>query len=157
MTETVNVTAVEIAKDVIALLNAKKLVATKGTYGDFNYRTRLELTSSYDGSFQPIIQSPNFQCEACALGGLFIAYVDKFNSVNLDNGNRPGSERMVEILAPFFGNDEHVLYQIESYFEGWGTRGTNFYYKNPDADTRLRKICQNIIDNNGTFDGTQLT
>ena len=46
--------------------------------------------------------------------------------------------------------DWSALDKIENYFEGW-LEGNTFYSDNLDPEIRMRKIMQNIIDNNGDF------
>lgn len=115
------------------------------------------------------------ECKVCAKGALLIAAIDIFNSVTLKdffNGPRPGvlsidkDTKAKEWLSKFFDSDELAL--IEAVYEKstWISKDVEeLYNKDKESvtdaltfctyyesrDFRLRKIMQNIIDNDGKF------
>lgn len=150
---------VMLAKDVIAQLNQKKLIAESGVFIE---------NDSNNGDV----------CSVCAIGALTISYLTLcpkvisrnvlFDTLDLQNVNEDhNASRLTiqSILAPYF--DIEQLELIEAVFEE-----TEAFAKNADVDeaanygrymkitqkvrTRtdhdmLILIMQNIIDNDGTF------
>jgi len=145
---------IAIAKDVLKLLNTKRVSATPGTY---LYQDSEGVTTKdvlKDTQFSKRLK----KCEVCALGAMFVAEVDindklgcKFmveeNEVRVDSKSiQLGREIMVKRLSPFFS--KAALNNIENVFEG------NDYFWNttyPDHKKRLQAIMNNIIRNDGTF------
>lgn len=140
-----------IAQDVLNQLNLKKIIATKGKYFEF----KGDVFDDNDFLHEIIARNP---CEVCALGSLYYSRVQLANETKCDvvqssdysNGSKliSNSETMEEDLLQYF--DEEVLDKIEAYFEGWYS-AAQFADNNPDPEIRMRKIMQNIIDNNGDF------
>lgn len=130
-----------ICRDVIAQLNAKKIVATRGDYGTVE----------------------NATCQACALGSMFIS-VAGTRQLNL-----AGGDYMRKRLAPYF--DERELLDIETAFESYTTYGIGGagsfdafryrgninldFYDDEYDDKALRYIMANII-RNGRFEPRDL-
>ena len=159
-------TAVDIAKDVIALIAAKKIRVKKGTYGRF----ARQILHKHEGeSVQKVLQEATKPiCNVCAMGAMFCAFIDKENEVkvkdyDLDYEAEFGNEYAItQKLAPYFS--ENQLRLIEAAFEGVVIRDllTDDYdiyeraaiqffnrYKNPEA--RLVAIMENVIANKGKF------
>lgn len=141
-----------IAKDVLKQLDAKKLVATEGTYLEF------ENVKFSDSDFLHEVLAET-KCEVCALGSLYYSRVQLANETkcgvtytwHYDDKTRYGVSRsgtIEEDLLQYFDGED--LNAIETYFEGW-REASGFSEKNSDPETRMRKIMQNIVDNNGTF------
>lgn len=85
---------VQIARDVISQLRARKIVAMHGTWlSDFTGKTDADdgATFPLDTDFSDILNSPKLKsCNACALGAMFACTVkraDAYTVGNLSNGN----------------------------------------------------------------------
>jgi hypothetical protein len=148
-----NYQRVAICMDVIARLNAEKILPHSGNF--FNNRniiagyTRLTVQESINTN----------TCEVCAKGALFCSWVGNFNNVE-----REGLERVSEVaddltrvvpeLVAIFGQE--MLDQIEAAFEGetycwhYDQYATRQYAKAFDGFD-LKHIMQYIIDNRGEF------
>ena len=142
-----------IAQDVLNQLNLKKIIATSGTYFAFGDTT-------FDGGDFLHEVLDKTQCQVCALGSLYYSRVQVANETKCDVVERIGdfedeslnSINNVHTIMPDLNQyfDWSALDKIENYFEGWFEANT-FYNNNPDPEIRMRKIMQNIIDNNGDF------
>ena len=143
-----------IAQDVLNQLNLKKIIATSGTYFAFE-------DVSFDGEDFLHEVLDKTQCQVCALGSLYYSRVQVANETRCDVVERIGGYEEDFVLNSI--NDVHTIMpdlnqyfdwsaldKIENYFEGWLEADT-FYNNNPDPEIRMRKIMQNIIDNNGDF------
>ena len=140
-----------IAQDVLNQLNLKKIIATKGKYFEF----KGGVFDDNDFLHEVIARS---SCEVCALGSLYYSRVQLANETKCDVVRSSAYGRdinlinnsgtMSEDLLQYFNIAE--LDSIESFFEGW-SEALEFAYNNPDPEIRMRKIMQNIIDNNGDF------
>ena len=141
-----------IDQDVLNQLNLKKIIATSGTYFAFE-------DVSFDGEDFLHEVLDKTQCQVCALGSLYYSRVQVANETKCDvtykysysdrttyGVSRSGA--IQEDLLQYF--DEKDLEAIECYFEGW-REASEFSEKNSDPEIRMRKLMQNIIDNNGTF------
>lgn len=144
-----------IAQDVLNQLNLKKIIATSsGTYFAFE-------GVSFDGEDFLHEVLDKTQCQVCALGSLYYSRVQVANETRCDVVERIGdyeegfvlnniniTHTIMPDLNQYF--DWSALDKIENYFEGW-FEGNTFYSDNLDPEIRMRKIMQNIIDNNGDF------
>jgi len=142
-----------IDQDVLNQLNLKKIIATSGTYFAFE-------DVSFDGEDFLHEVLDKTQCQVCALGSLYYSRVQVANETKCDVVERIGDfedeslnginnvHTIMPDLNQYF--DWSALDKIENYFEGW-FEGNTFYIDNPDPEIRMRKIMQNIIDNNGDF------
>jgi hypothetical protein len=160
---------VEVVKDTLARIEAKQLFAYRGaTIVDMDL-----LKQEYPGGLQNTINTnDNFSCQVCARGAMFMSYVGRVNEVDFstltdetNDGNAPINTKLAEI----FSFEQIAL--IETAFEGGrylfqtNTIGGKFidihqellakareYRDNYSIDTdRLVAICENIIENEGTF------
>jgi len=142
-----------ICKDVIARLNAQKIVPN---HGNFFINRECVVSDSALTVQESINTKP---CQACAKGALFCSWVGNFNNVERD-----GLERVCEVtnsmanivpeLVDIFGR--MMLDDIEAAFEG-----TTYHwhydeyatqrYVNAFVDYDLKGIMQYIIDNSGEF------
>ena len=155
-----------IAKDVIKLIKAKKIVIQGGRYFQVGSRGR------YIGKQLKDILPKIPKCQVCALGGLFYSYVSKYNNYEIDdegliNINEKDDE-MRGLLNDIFSKNQ--LYLIECAFEQsdieancrWKysfdtiTRAEEYRDKHnlsgyKDDDKALIHIMKNIISNKGLF------
>jgi hypothetical protein len=149
-----------IAKDVLALLKAKKLVATSGTYCDIG-DTEKSLDEYHD--LQELLKEKHVVCDVCALGGMMAGFAYRHDNTPVLSWGYSQKDAVANLL-PIFGEEQLVL--IEQAFEAhkpvtfvapyitYGNDPSNeetnearsfgLRYKNPAA--RLRAICNNIID-----------
>lgn len=168
-----------IARDVLAQLKLKKIVAMSGTWVDtfginnHSYKDDKELKDIYD-------KMPS--CEACALGGMFVCAVRVANNLKV---NEVGEEKddiyiqegdISNYLGKFF--DQNQLKLIETTFEN-GSGGFDHGEISPEEheacynffndvseymgevedlrggpgldEVRMRLIMENIIANKGEF------
>lgn len=143
-----------IAQDVLNQLNLKKIIATSGTYFAFE-----DVPFDEKDFLHEVLDKT--QCQVCALGSLYYSRVQVANETKCDVVERVGdyeedsvlnSVNNVHTIMPDLNQyfDWSALDKIENYFEGW-FEGDTFYYANLDPEIRMRKIMQNIIDNNGDF------
>lgn len=157
---------VQIAKDVLARLDANKLIAKHDSWikekwdiKEFGLETEL----------QEIIKGKT--CTACAVGALFVCKIDRVNSLKLSDLNVNYDEQafvsaadMEYYLDDCFSFEEIML--IESAFEnGCGAySGASRYFPTPriideedvlnawfSPEQRIRILMKNIIDNEGVF------
>lgn len=154
-------TAVDLAKDVLRLLDAKSIKAQSGYYctlpDSWTYKSGTSVQ-------EHLRSNPKDPCGVCALGSLFMSFVDRHNQVSMPD-NWVGlnyDATMIEKLSPYFSMKQLVM--IETAFEGtlisargvavegdWIYQCKKFLDAYYDKDRRLRAIMQNIIDNGGEF------
>ncbi|HEY6019427.1 MAG TPA: hypothetical protein VIY48_05850 [Candidatus Paceibacterota bacterium] len=146
-----------IAKDVIAAIRASWLTPKTGTY--------LEIEGDPEAVVDVTKGTDITECNACALGSVFVCAARRDQTIELD-GDNDGQSEMRYKLAPYF--DEDQLSLIETAFESEDYVGEPEYRKDldkedkhdratllgakyEDADRRLIAIMKNVIANNGTF------
>lgn len=139
---------ITIAKDTIAALKTKKIIAETGEYLGSSYRL--------NGDKLP----NNYRCSACALGSMFVGLTTRVKDLSVKKPEAVLSALHIE-LKPYFSRIQ--LYAIEAAFEyrrimhtyiigsALATCCHLFGSSYPDDDERLVAIMQNIIDNNGEF------
>lgn len=152
---------VVIAEDLIARLDAKTFIATKGTYWRANVRTprnrETQLRDVYKGKV----------CRGCQIGGMFACALDRHNALKLSDLGTYSSPaclsdaRMREYLTQWFS--EKDISAMERAFEAWepdsGTDQTDFRpfgQAFPLSKDRMRLIAENVIKNKGQFMPAQL-
>lgn len=168
---------VQIARDVIAQLASKKLIATSGVWltgidGD-------DLFDKKDVERNPELQeilAKQESCEGCALGGMFMCAVERHDKLKLAdlevvkdyrqevkdndgdgelNSGEASEDDATKYLKKFFS--EAQLNDIEAAFERGGgakrgSEGAQFFAEEVDDDgERMRLIMENIIVNKGKF------
>jgi hypothetical protein len=172
---------VAIARDVLAQLSSKKLVASRGTWligsgGGALYDVK---DIKKNAELQSILAKQE-QCQGCALGGMFMCAVrqadklklDELNNVkefnfNLELTSYPEDVELDEYdqiemddafkyLKRFFPKAQ--LEMIETAFEQGGgachsddEATKNFAYDVQDANDRMRLIMENIVLHKGKF------
>lgn len=165
-----------IAKDVLELLKAEKILATSGTYLEFDEDVQVKYFGDEDyrywddesGAQAPIKgadrvklhklieESPT--CEVCGIGACFVAAVrraDKVKVGDLEDSN--DDDFMRKYLKQWFDKDQLGL--IECAFEcgtGWSSGqaaydAMEFGSQFDDDGERLEAIFKNIVENNGKF------
>lgn len=132
---------VAIARDVLNMLDSKKLRAARGVYLEVDEDSRQELCDA-DTLPPPAMQLARVEkCDVCAIGSMFAGLVHRGVSLDsegcLDDYTRFD---MVRALSPYFTRGELGL--MEDYFEDG--------YSDTD-DKRLRKVLETIIDTKGEF------
>ncbi len=154
---------VQLAKDVIAQLRAKRFTARTGAYAildkfaDAKFSKALETQAEIE--MRPIVRASK-KCRVCAQGALVVAAIDRFNQCKLgqwDSLNDVAGDYDGELVGRFFS--EQQIKNIEAAFEGYaadiwssnadGTAWKRAYRNHSD---RMDAIMRNIIANNGTFD-----
>lgn len=174
-------TAVDIAKDVIRLLDAKLIKSRDDSFSCYVDNTQFSPGSKLHGkSLQRVMRLKSYKpCQVCALGALFMSYVDQENGVTTDQ-RLNDLDLVYAKLRPFFSDKQLAL--IETAFEKRvmrnrgsdpsvsGTResipycddpagsGYNaaqtairFGMQFPTRESRIRGIMNNIIANDGKF------
>jgi hypothetical protein len=138
-----------IAKDVLALLKAKKLEALSGMYcsiGD----TKKSLDEYHD--LQEVLHEKGVVCDVCALGGMMAGFAYQHDNTPVQW--RYDQEDTIANLLPVFGEEQLVL--IENAFEAHRRAGyppsdeeietaRRFGLRYKTDDKRLKAICENII------------
>ncbi len=154
---------IEIAQDCIVRIKQEQLIVETGrviTYNADWVNNESIMTEINDDSC-------DFECTVCAKGALFMSYVGRvndFNFVQIEDDTYH-STREIKKLLEIFTDKQLIL--IETYFEGRQVvkeyKGNCFYFDDDvidyaynfelktKSDTRLIMICENIIENNGTF------
>lgn len=155
---------VAVMRDVLELLAApkrKRINIEPGTY--CNIAMGIESPESVD--LQSVVVSNPSACTVCGIGAIFLAHARLFDSVRVDifyGDLREDAEKIIDTLSGYFS--EKQLRLIETAFEGrrvlandeYDADGDKWVRKYSDPTKRLRAICQNVIDNKGTFVITQL-
>lgn len=166
---------ISIAKDVLAQIRAKRIIAQTGVYFQpargYEHRTKRVDMQKPVAETLATVES----CQACALGSLFacaadvvpsLKVVDTYVGQTLQNWTHDDSVRTTfrqqdtfKALTPFFS--EAQLHMIECAFETAVVSGNirrpqrgqceRFNEGISSPKTRLRRIMNNIIRNDGLF------
>jgi hypothetical protein len=159
-----------VAEDVLAAIRAKHLTPTNGQWAPDGIPDLAE-----DNNIQMSEILPLMECEACALGSIFVCAVERFNKVKTIYD--PALHDMLPMLKKIFSLDQLML--IELAFEQGGGHYTEydfgalpeyrdesqipkrmalqgreavvFGHRFDDPTKRLQAIMRNIIQNEGTF------
>lgn len=149
-----------IAKDLIARLKARRIVALQGTYVRALIGYGLIPKGANDETDLREVLAKK-KCRACEIGGLFLCALDRHDKLTVGdsynlNGDHLGDGNFErEYLRQWFSKT--TLTNVEAAFEGWeayiGYNKSDFSKTMPKAKPaqRMREICENIIRNNGTF------
>lgn len=154
---------VQIARDVIAQLAAKRLIATTGTWlanGDEG-----DLFTKEDVHKNPELQKilkRQKECTGCALGGMFMCAVERADELRLGDLDRDSRDyrqmqdgSVFKYMEKFFSREQ--LDEIEAAFEqGEGfvddsNVASGWLSEVDDANERMRLIMENIVANKGKF------
>jgi len=167
---------VEIAKDVIKMVKAGKIIAQRGTY----FRSSDEVLTKEGADLQKLLcSSKTNTCEVCGIGAAFYSLVRKADRFKL-SGNMLndawwddregikelsgiGDDDMRKLLRKHFSSKQLTLIEtaFETYVAGNDNgyvpseiderKAINFGEKFDSSEGRLKAIMQNIIDNKGEF------
>lgn len=149
---------VRIARDVLGWLRSGSVTLEKGVYITRKGKATKNPDWKPGDPLQPYVNTLLASCSVCALGGLFLASVDRYNKVQvpgLDDDPLLLLDCPVELERWFSWRQ---LFLIDSAYEGWEVnvrKGTiDFYFMlelYPNHKDRLKTILLNIIRNKGTF------
>jgi hypothetical protein len=154
------ITPVMVAKDVLALVAAKKIIPTSCTLpaakiyanlGDLKFKTTPK-------DLQEATKRAKFKCEACAKGAALVAFAHLADDVPLKDTY--DDDDVSDALEPIFGQDQLDL--MESAFElsysdpkardfGIMASGDYDYYSAKGTRKRLIAVMRNIVKNKGIF------
>ncbi len=149
-----------VAQDCLDRINLSQLKSDTGRMFSKNLFTGIDIGMSLKSLLNK--EKKPLTCTVCAKGGLFMAYVGRVNECpvyNVDDDTSLNSKPMKKLLEIFSAKQ---LSLIETAFEGdtfgWNKslsdnyirRAKRFFYNYSNKD-RLIAICENIIENKGTF------
>jgi hypothetical protein len=166
---------VEVAKDTLLRIEMKQLDAYTGSI--IHYLGDVKEKYGESGIQDVINTDSKFTCQVCAKGAMFMSYVGRVNKMEfceINTGNY-GESSVHTKLGEIFSLEQLAL--IELAFEGeqylkylndeddtYGIAPENiilsdneynqaglFHNSYTNVDYRLVAICENIIDNEGTF------
>lgn len=142
---------VAIAKDAIAQVVARQLKPMAcNSYVELPRPMTMEKMVAH-------AEARTLKCTVCAVGGLFISSIAKFDDVKI-----PSSIAGQKHTFCFMNEKDHLmkffewrqLDKIESFFEGFA--GSELYrHAVPDDRARLLVILRNIVRNRGLFKPTR--
>lgn len=159
---------VRIAKDALAQIRTKKVEVQSGTYCDI-FSNKLKEGSQLN-KILPTLEADS--CTVCAKGALFLAHVDRFNKLKIeDNGAfSANNSQIIDRLKGIFSigqldtieaafemgvtqDAEHILWDHSTAVEETelAKRAIAFGEEYSDDLDRLVAILENIIENKGTF------
>lgn len=151
------------AEDALELLKSNTMIPLQGSYLLMSYKWTED--SPVNSQLCEITKQLN-NCNACAIGVLFVSMVNRNNSLTVGEYKQEKSNKEHKVyfdyLERFF--DMEQLRLIESAFErnfsfavnegfslSLARRAEDFGYDYPDSRGRLTAILENIIENNGEF------
>lgn len=151
---------VTIAKDVLKWIRAGKLRPRNGRWvmrdemdGLFPANAFAPDTTTFDAQEALLADFPT--CDACALGGLFVAAVcrgDKLK-VNSQHGLFPDFEKIKTYLVKFFVKND--IYMMEYTFEG-GNGGVDDFMITSAAAGKCHAFRDRFREENGSIDPKKL-
>ena len=128
MTTLTNLTKKDILKDVIARLDADKIVPLHSTYILFNSEDLFSQLSSgmidINASVKEVLDR---RCATCMVGAMFLSAVDKDNKLKMSYLEEP--QKIFTYLEEFF--DYRELHLMELVYEGGDVNG---YFAPADRD-----------------------
>ena len=156
-----------IARDVIKALKTKHFIAQHGSYVVSTELSQLLGNRSPHSQVRDLFLDKAPECNVCALGGLFVAVVERSDNITPNDLSISSSVSCVNedslrrTLATIFPAE--MLAEIEAAFESWSVRSTirnaydySWHATGVDldyskADIRMAMVMKNIIRNHGTF------
>lgn len=143
---------IAIARDVLAQIAAEKIEVEGGSYFQLDLPVTCKFTEDTD--LQSLLPKAR-ECTVCAKGALFFAHVGIADKVTVGYQRYRSSVCLdeVDVCSPLLAYfTQSQLDAIEGCFEGgMNGEGDEWNYLFPDATTRLRAICENIITHEGKF------
>ena len=160
---------VMIAKDVLEQLQAKRIVAKKGTYCTFKLNEVRTIKKSDNKSVRENFHNGAItSCKTCGIGAIMLSTILFKNGINVQHNIQFASvwndsdtdQQATALVLKYF--DEQQLRLIEAAFECWSVRrfvndqllaeqASNFGALFSSPTKRLKAIMENIIRNKGTF------
>lgn len=160
---------VVLAKDVIKILQAKKIIARRLTYFVLNDEAHSASVNSeyFDQEIDKVIGKT--RCEACAIGSLFVAEVMYTDKAKVSDANsyfikerlyEYFDEKQVELIEIAFERDvdfaesceepvEDTILAAANYISSLELLGDDYYFI--DSEDAMILIMNNIIEHNGEF------
>jgi hypothetical protein len=150
---------IRIANDVLMQLNKRAFEATNQIYLSIPYAW--ERDASECQLQEKLLGAVVEPCKACALGGMFLSMAKLNDHITVAEASAADRFEITKNLGQWFTQEQ--LSMIETAFEcnssqEFGTcygeertRARNFSRRFLDSHTRLGKIMQNIIKNDGEF------
>ena len=157
---------VMIAQDTIERIKSKQLLVQSGEWCNLEYDIRHD---NNDKSFKEVLNSYTTTpvCTVCAKGGLFASYIGRVNKVSvfeshIGNGSSEDSilhKKLLELFSFSQIDLIEIAFEGRSYIskcenEKLVKKAMKFHQDFPldtTDDDILIAICENIIENNGTF------
>jgi hypothetical protein len=143
---------VQLAKDVLMQLEAKKMKASPGTFCHIAGVSKMKASTQ----LQKVLQAK--PCEVCAKGALFVADVLRHNDFTVHDGGFDDSSMVNHISVSALHDrlnetfPETMADDIESAFESNGYFDWNGWHRAfPTAPRRMAAIMRNIVRNRGAF------
>ena len=157
----------EIAKDVILQIKAKKFVAEEGIYLNIWTTDKGEQREGlFSMQANKAIKEKLATCNVCAKGALFMSHIMKTNHCTVNELKHKRERNYIERLKMFSQGqldtiecafEKSAIYDRENILTGYdgnytplGLRAKEFSTSSDD-NIRLIKIMNNIIKNKGTF------
>jgi hypothetical protein len=143
---------VAIAKDVLALLSARRLEPTHGTYINPFHFADDGVDDLSPEELRKLLDTPPRKCEVCALGASLVSFVRIFDQLSGDDFNdRVGLNRVRSALG------EAYSWMVEGAFERYGVdldggRWLVIEGEWVDPRPRLRVIMKTVVETAGDFD-----
>lgn len=164
---------VAIAKDVLRLIETKKIVPKRGTYFAANEKMDFGAERDIDSLSGAFKKMPS--CQVCALGAVFVTTVLKLNHINVGDvrGAHYRAYRDLEVDATTMQEflricfDSRTLFRMEAFFEmsvGFlqekdAPTGTMMYevihdlrHGTSTPKERLRFVMNTVIEQKGKFE-----
>jgi hypothetical protein len=158
---------VVVAQDVLDRIELGQIKPKDGVFCD-------PLRYDHDLKIKEQLESPKIECEACAKGSLFLAYIGIANNydgkVQHLNGDEKIDSQPMQALSEIFSKKQlaYIETAFERHYYEWNVELSqkeqdmcvkfndvvpvplDFDYDR-EAEKKMRRICNNIIKNKGTF------
>lgn len=136
-----------IARDILAQLAIRRLVATHGSYV-IDSMSGIDVNDPKAPEMLHDVVLQSEECWVCALGAAYVVAVERFNGVSLEDHKDLGTKYDVLCRNGF---DRASLDAIEATFEGWGWDA--FFAEDLEyaPQARMRLVWENVVANDGTL------
>jgi hypothetical protein len=154
------VTVTQLAKDVLFLLSKrpKLLDVENGSYFRIEEDINEQVNKTNQiNDLQDALRLSAMKCEVCALGAFFVAKVLRKDACAYSDDiyRNVISNHLKSIISPEQMGLIEAAFEKDSYFSSApydvAQEAVDFGRKYYDSKSRLKAICQNIIDNRGVF------
>lgn len=147
---------VEVARDVIALLKAKRVIATSMAYFEVKLKRPMKFGTD-EVDIQKLMAGRNVaKCEVCAKGAMLVAFAmkhDKAKASIFGLYADAGNSDCLEALSGTFSRSQ--LDDIEAAYEGF-RNGVLWLRAYSNDEDRLRAIMRRIVKNGGEFSANEV-